>query len=312
MTSVLTFPSPNVPLTFVDSNDKNMPPPALRIQTPDRLLGQRRSNRFKGFNDAYEELVRTTLKAAGGKIADVYEEAAAAVRQKCPKRTDFTGKSARQAIDSIKNRVRITYKATNRTGTGTIDGLTIEEQREKLCPDFSVLWPLVNSLQDKEPKYVLKLKSTAWLSPPHVAPLPLPCCSTAPPLLLHCPSTAPPLPALYHLVFQHCSPIASPPSSYDAAFRRCRRSSVGRLRWGPPRKDATGLASGLGGLMTDFRTIVNRQSGARQSDADLLSMVKDLQTRLEEKQRKIDELKDANTELKMEVQRLQHILDPTM
>lgn len=64
--------------------------------------------------------------------------------------------------------------------------------------------------------------------------------------------------------------------------------------------------------MTDFRTIVDRQSGARQSDADLLSMVKDLQTKVEEKQKKIDELKDANAELKMEVQRLQHILDPTV
>jgi len=41
-------------------------------------------------------------------------------------------------------------------------------------------------------------------------------------------------------------------------------------------------------------------------------MVKDLQNKLEEKQRKIDELKDANTELMMEVQRLQHILNPTV
>ena len=64
--------------------------------------------------------------------------------------------------------------------------------------------------------------------------------------------------------------------------------------------------------MTDFREIVDRQSGARQSDAELLSMVKDLQNKLEEKQRKIDELKDANTELMMEVQRLQHILNPTV
>ena len=208
MTSVLTFPSPNVPLTSADNNDENMPPPALRFQTFDRLSGQCRRSRFKGFNDAYEELVvwmttgdnlqRTTLRAAGGKIADVYEEAAAAVRQKCPKRTDFTGKSARQAIDSIKNRVRIAYKATNRTGTGTTDGLTIEEQQEKLCPSFSMLWPLVNSLQDKEPKYVPKLKSTARLSPPPIAPLPLPrqpfstlSCNTVPPLPLLPPRTTP-------------------------------------------------------------------------------------------------------------------------
>ncbi|KAF9552226.1 hypothetical protein BGW38_009495 [Lunasporangiospora selenospora] len=98
---------------------------------------------------------RTTKEGSGlQKVGRVYEEAAQYVID-CKKAKNpgtnvvFSGNSARHAIGNILNRVEVAYAMTSTTGSGTVAGMTIEQQREAYAPHFGELWQRMQKVRGK-------------------------------------------------------------------------------------------------------------------------------------------------------------------
>lgn len=159
--------------------------PSNHDKSKGKVTLTRRHRRFFDWQPAHKALIvwMTTgdnLARAGYKdlagpqgISGVYEEVAEHVRQRLPNRQDFGGEATRHTIDAIVKRVHKARQETNATGSGTHGSMTIDEQREAICPGYKDLWPVVRALSDT--KFAERTKSSLPpipLCPKPLAPLP--------------------------------------------------------------------------------------------------------------------------------------------
>ncbi|KAH7054873.1 hypothetical protein BKA57DRAFT_434502 [Linnemannia elongata] len=261
----------------------------------------RRRRRFFDWQPAHKALIdwMTTddnLARAGSKdlagpqgISGVYEEAAEHVRKTLPNRPKFGVK-----------RVHTASQETNSTGSGTYDGMTIDEQREAICPGYKDLWPVVRALSDT--KFAERTKSS-------LPSIPL------------CPK---PLAPLSHTSFtpqSHPSDVAAIDADTGNIESEERTSVSGPSITSPKAvdlsADANAMANKLFAVLDKCDAEGERQSDARLKDAALY-LYKDQRERVGQLEKKVevllekddalreknDALRESNCELRIEIQRL--------
>lgn len=274
-----------------------------------------------------DNLARAGSKDLAGPqgISGVYEEAAEHVRLTVPNRQNFGGEAARHTIDAIVKRVHMARQETNVTGSGTYGGMTIEEQREAICPGYKDLWPVIRALSDT--KFAERTKSSLPpipLYPKPLASLPHTSLTLQPPPpavaaivadaeniesegigVSLCPCTIPVIIGciLMPMVQSRLSSdgeadcYIDPDDGLGFVDSDIERSSVsGPSRTSPKAADliadANAIANKLSSFLDKYDADGERQSDARLKDA--LYLYKDQRERVVQLEKKVEELQEKN------------------